>query len=287
MNNNFILLDGVNLSDQYNQILKQKISSLPVTLGLSTILVGEDIASKIYINAKIKACGLVGITSYPIYLPVDITEEQLIEKIEKLNRDDHVHGILVQLPLPTHINSASILSTIDPKKDVDAFHPYHMGNLMTGVSDFAPATPTGIMCLFDLLGDSWSLEGKRALVIGASNIVGKPTAALLLKHHSTVTIAHKYTTNLKELCLTSDVIISATGQPNLLTQDMVSEGTVLVDVGMSRIWDPLLKRYRLTGDIDFEQVSKKAFAITPVPGGVGPMTIAALMQNIYTLATHS
>ncbi|MGL4388984.1 MAG: bifunctional 5,10-methylenetetrahydrofolate dehydrogenase/5,10-methenyltetrahydrofolate cyclohydrolase [Brevinema sp.] len=285
MKNHSILLNGRILSEYHNNILKQKINDLPYTLTLATILVGDDSASQIYVNTKIKTCHSIGIFSHPIYLPENCTEEKLIQYIDVLNQDNQIYGILVQLPLPNHINTSHILSRIAPHKDVDAFHPYHVGNLVTGVSDFAPATSTGIIKLFDLLGDSWTLKGKRALVIGASNIVGKPTAALLLQKNATVTIAHKYTTDLKKLCLESDIIISAVGKPKLITEDMVSEGTVLIDVGMNKLWDASLQKNYLIGDIDFDNVKEKALAITPVPGGVGPMTISALMHNIYILAT--
>ncbi|MGL4394167.1 MAG: bifunctional 5,10-methylenetetrahydrofolate dehydrogenase/5,10-methenyltetrahydrofolate cyclohydrolase [Brevinema sp.] len=287
MNNSFLLLNGKVLSEEYNKILKKKIDTLSFKLCLATVLVGDDSASKIYVQSKIRACEKVGVLPHPIYLPETCTEEELITEIEKLNQNDKIHGILVQLPLPKHIDTAHILLKVAPSKDVDAFHPHHVGNLMTGVSDFAPATPTGIMQLLDLLGESWSLEGKKALVIGASNIVGKPTAALLLQKNATVTIAHKYTKNLKELCLNSDLIVSAVGKAHLITKDMVSEGTVLIDVGMNKVWDETIQKERLVGDMDFDDLKDQALAITPVPGGVGPMTISALLQNLYTLATET
>ena len=281
--NHPILLNGSILSQQKNEELKKILSNYP-TLSLATILVGDDKASHIYVQAKIKACQSVGINPVPIFLSKDTTEQELLEQIELLNNDPSVHGILVQLPLPKHLDSYKVLESINPKKDVDCFHPFNMGNLSTGISDFAPATSTGIMMLLDSIKDQWSLESKNVVVVGASNIVGKPTAMLLLQKEATITIAHKKTKNLKELCLTADLIIVAVGKANLITKDMVKKGAVVIDVGMNRIQTE--QGTKLVGDVDFENVKDLTFAITPVPKGVGPMTISALLHNLYFLYQH-
>ena len=278
--NHPILLNGHFLSQQKNEELKKVLTHCPI-LSLVTILVGDDKASHIYVNAKIKACQSVGINPIPVFLPKDTTEQELLKKIELLNNDPTVQGILVQLPLPDHLNSYKVLESINPKKDVDCFHPFNIGNLYTGISDFAPATSVGIMMLLDSIKDQWSIESKNVVVVGASNIVGKPTAMLLLQKEATITIAHKKTKNLKELCLTADLIIVAVGKVNLITKDMVKKGTVVIDVGMNRIQTE--QGTKLVGDVDFDNVKDQTFAITPVPKGVGPMTISALLYNLYFL----
>lgn len=275
------ILDGFSLSQEKNQQLLSKIVKLPTSLGLVTILVGNDPASHIYVNSKIKVAREVGIIPKPIFLPENITEAQLIECIQQCNRDNSVHGILVQLPLPKHINTHLILELISPTKDVDCFHPYNVGNLTSGVSTFAPATPYGIIMLLETLLPQWSIDSKNALVIGASNIVGKPTASLLLSKGATVTIAHKKTQNLKELCQQADLLVVAVGKPNLITKDMVKSNAVIIDVGINRIIQH--GKSTIVGDVDFQYVKNKAYAITPVPKGVGPMTIHALMQNCIDL----
>lgn len=282
-----IILDGRALALQRNHLLKKKLHKLPYKLGLSTILVGDDSASQVYVNAKNRACEEIGIKTYPFFLDEGCTEQELLNVINNLNSDPNIHGILVQLPLPKHINTNNILMAINPDKDVDGFHPLNMGKLFSNISSFAPATSVGIISLLELIGDKKYLEGRKTLIIGASNIVGKPTAALLLQKNATVTIAHKYTSNLKQLCLESELIISAVGKPNLITTDMISYGSVLIDVGINKIPNSSPKGYYLAGDIDFENVKHKASAITPVPGGVGPMTISSLMHNLYVLATQT
>ena len=278
--NDPILLNGYLLSQQKNEELKQVLTQYP-KISLATILVGDDKASHIYINAKIKACHNVGITPISLFLSKDITKQELLKKIEELNEDSSIHGILVQLPLPSHLDSYHILAAIKPQKDVDCFHPFNIGNLYAGVSDFAPATSTGILMLLDSIKEQWNLESKNAVIVGASNIVGKPTAMLLLQKNATITIAHKKTNNLKELCLTADLIVVAAGKINLITEDMVKQGAVVIDVGMNRIQHG--EHSILVGDVDFENAKKKSFAITPVPKGVGPMTISALLYNLYFL----
>jgi len=281
LNNN--ILDGKSLAFQKKIILKDKLSELSITLSLAVILVGDDPASIIYIKAKEKACKDVGIFPLTKILPTTCSEEELLKLIEELNNNLDIHGILIQLPLPKHINTHKILESVDPKKDVDCFHPTNLGYLFTGISDFAPATAAGILMLIDSFSKKWQLQSKNILMIGASNIVGKPTAMLLLQKQATITIAHKMTINLKDLCLKSDLIISAVGVPNLITKDMVKENSILIDVGMNRIKNNSLKGYTLVGDMDFNNLKNKVLAITPVPGGVGPMTIYALLHNLYLL----
>ncbi|MGL5956741.1 MAG: bifunctional 5,10-methylenetetrahydrofolate dehydrogenase/5,10-methenyltetrahydrofolate cyclohydrolase, partial [Brevinema sp.] len=230
-----LILDGSLLAQKTNNILKKKLEVFPYQLSLATILVGDDPASHIYVQSKIKASLEVGILSKPLFFDQNITERELLNYIEILNQDPEVHGILVQLPLPQHINQYTILAAVDPKKDVDCFHPYNVGNLSTGVSAFAPATARGMMMLLDSIADRWIPESKHAVIIGASNIVGKPMAMLLLQKQATITLAHHKTKDLKEICLQADLIIAAAGQANLVSADMVSEGTVVFDVGIHRI----------------------------------------------------
>ncbi|MGL4676173.1 MAG: bifunctional 5,10-methylenetetrahydrofolate dehydrogenase/5,10-methenyltetrahydrofolate cyclohydrolase [Brevinema sp.] len=281
-----LILNGALLAQKKNDLLKKKLVVLPLQLSLATILVGDDPASHIYVQAKIKVAHEVGILSKAFFFDNKISEDELLNHIEKLNHDPGVHGILVQLPLPSHINPYTILATVDPKKDVDCFHPYNVGNLSTGVSDFAPATARGMMSLLDSITEQWIPESKHAVVIGASNIVGKPMAMLLLQKQATVTLAHQKTQDLKELCLQADLIVAAAGQANLISADMVSEGVVVLDVGIHRILDRN-NGYRLIGDVDFDAVKLKSLAITPVPKGVGPMTISALLDNCYDLYCRS
>ena len=246
-------------------------------VGLAVVIVGNDPASRVYVNNKKKACAACGIESYEYALPEETTEEELLALVEKLNGDPAVNGILVQLPLPRQIDEHRIIEAISPKKDVDAFHAVNVGKIMIGDFDFLPCTPSGCMDLIDSTGVP--VEGKRCVVIGRSNIVGKPMAMLLLHRNGTVTICHSKTKNLKEICREADILVAAVGRPNFVTADMVKEGAVVIDVGMNR-----LENGKLCGDVDFEGVSKVAGWITPVPGGVGPMTIATLMRNTLTAA---
>lgn len=242
---------------------------------LAVILVGDDPASRVYVNNKKKACEFCGIRSLEYVLPAETKEEELIELVEKLNNDKSVNGILCQLPLPKHLDEKKVLNLIKPEKDVDAFHPENVGHIMIGDFNFLPCTPAGIMEM--LRYENIDLDGKNCVVIGRSNIVGKPMAMLMLKENATVTICHSRTKNLKEVVVGADVIVAAVGRPNFVTADMVKDGAVIIDVGINRMDDG-----KLCGDVDFEACKEKASYITPVPGGVGPMTIATLMQNTIT-----
>ena len=245
--------------------------------GLAVILVGDDPASAVYVRNKHKGCLEVGITSFEIRMPADTPEAELLEKIDELNSDPAVHGILVQLPLPKHIDENKVIDRIDPKKDVDAFHPENVGKIMLGKYDFLPCTPAGIMKLLEFY--NIDLTGKECVVIGRSNIVGKPMALLMLEKNGTVTICHSKTKNLSEVTKRADVLVVAIGKPEFLTADMVKDGAVVVDVGINRTAEG-----KLVGDVAFAEVAEKASYITPVPGGVGPMTITMLLKNTLTAA---
>ncbi len=247
-----------------------------VSVGLAVILVGEDPASKIYVANKKKACEDLGIISQEYLLPANTTQEELLSLIETLNNEDSINGILCQLPLPKHLDEKTVINAIDPRKDVDAFHPSNVGKIMIGDYDFVPCTPAGVMELLRYY--NIEAEGKTCVVIGRSNIVGKPMSMLLLHKNGTVTTCHSRTKNLAEVCKEADILVAAVGKAKFVTADMVKEGAVVVDVGMNRFDG------KLCGDVDFENVSEKASFITPVPGGVGPMTIAMLMQNTLTAA---
>lgn len=268
----YMLLDGKILSNKIKNELKAEFAKLDPKPKLVVILVGDDPASKLYVQSKQKACEEVGVISETILLDSTITEEQLVLEIERLNNDPTVHGILVQLPLPKHLNETLIINTISDKKDVDGFHIYNKGRLINNLETIVPATPLGVLTL--LKEYNIEIKGKHAVVIGRSNIVGRPMAALLLNHDATVTICHRYTENLKQYTLMADIIVCAVGKPNLITADMVKEGAVIIDVGINRLGK------KVVGDVDFENVKDKASAITPVPGGVGPMTIAMLLSNL-------
>ena len=242
--------------------------------GLAVIIVEGDSASRIYVNNKKKACEEIGIYSEEYALPADVSEAELLSLIDTLNRKDDIDGILVQLPLPEHIDEEKVIMAIDPKKDVDAFHPVNTGKIMIGNFDFLPCTPAGVMELIHESGIETA--GKDAVVIGRSNIVGKPMAMLLLHESATVTVCHSKTQSLKEKVKAADIVVAAVGRAGFVTQDMVKPGAVVIDVGINRTEDGL------KGDVDFDGVSEVAGAITPVPGGVGPMTIAMLMRNTVT-----
>lgn len=269
------IISGKELSKEVRAQVKIDTEALIAKYGeipnLVVILVGEDPASISYVTAKERACKRAGMKSSIIRMETSVTEQELIDEIVKLNEDDEVHGILVQLPIPKHINLDKVIDTIDYRKDVDGFHPINVAGLHMGRKTILPATPKGIMTM--LKSTKTELKGKSALVIGRSNLVGKPAAMLLLAEHATVTIAHSRTTNLKELCLKSDIIVAAVGWPNTVTADMVKPGAVIIDVGVNRVDG------KLVGDVDFEAIKDIASFITPVPGGVGPMTIASLLQN--------
>ena len=248
--------------------------------GLAVVIVGDDSASKVYVANKEKACEELGMYSEKYAMSEDTTEEELLELINKLNADDNIHGILVQLPLPKHLDDKTIINNILPKKDVDAFHPTNVGRIMIGDFDFVPCTPAGIMELIHESGVE--VCGKECVVIGRSNIVGKPMSMLLLHENGTVTTCHSRTNDLKAVTKRADILVAAVGIPKFVTADMVKEGAVVIDVGMDRD-----ENGKLCGDVDFESVEKVAGAITPVPGGVGPMTIAMLMKNTMTAAKRA
>ncbi len=272
-----ILLDGKKLSQKIKNELKEEISTLNFTPALAVILVGEDPASKTYVNMKHKSCEEVGIKSLVYRLDENITEDELLAKIDEINEDPSIHGLLIQLPLPKHIDTTRVLERVDVKKDVDGFHPYNMGRLVEGLDSFAPCTPLGVMELFKEY--DIDVKGKDVCVVGASNIVGKPMWALLLNEFATVDICHIETKDLKAHTERADIVIVGVGKPNLITADMVKDGAIVVDIGINK-----LPNGKLVGDVDFENVSKKASYITPVPGGVGPMTIAMLLKNTLKAA---
>ena len=244
--------------------------------GLAVIIVGEDPASKVYVRNKHRACEEVGFYSEGYELPADTTEEALLSLIDKLNHEERIHGILVQLPLPRHLDEEKVLLAIDPRKDVDAFHPYNVGRIMIGNYDFLPCTPAGVMQLLQRSGIA--IEGKECVVVGRSNIVGKPQALLLLEANGTVTVCHSRTKNLKEVCRRADILVAAIGKPEFFDASYIKEGTVVIDVGMNR----RPADGKLCGDVNFDDVAPHTSAITPVPGGVGPMTITMLLKNTVT-----
>jgi len=282
------LLDGKITSQAIRDDLKAKVTELKnngtKVPHLVAILVGNNGASETYVAAKVKCCEEVGFKSTLLQLPESVSENELLDVIHKLNYDNDVDGILVQLPLPKHISEEKIINIIDPSKDVDGFHPANVGKMVQGAETFISATPYGIL----LLLQHYNIEtkGKHAVVIGRSNIVGRPISILLSRNdepgNCTVTLCHSYTKNLKEICLQADIIITALGKPGFLKADMVKDDVIIIDVGITRIGDPSKKSgYAIKGDVDFENVAPKCSYITPVPGGVGPMTIAALLINTY------
>jgi methylenetetrahydrofolate dehydrogenase (NADP+) / methenyltetrahydrofolate cyclohydrolase len=282
------ILDGKKAAQAIKDSLRIDVAQL-VAEGkkiphLAAILVGTNGASETYVGAKVKACEEVGFKSTLIRFEENTSEMKLLDKINELNTDPDVDGILVQLPLPKHISDEAIINSIDPDKDVDGFHPVNVGKMLQGVPTFLPATPYGIMLL--LKHYKVETKGKHAVVVGRSNIVGRPMSVLLSSNSNpgncTVTICHSHTSNIKEFCLQADIIVAALGKPEFITADMVKEGAVIIDVGITREEDTSKKSgYKLKGDVAFESVAPKCSWITPVPGGVGPMTIAALMQNTY------
>ena len=270
-----MIIDGKKTAEELREELKKKITELKSTYkavpGLTVILVGEDAPSKIYVKNKEKFAKEVGMNSEALRYPADLQEKTLLNKIEELNKDNNVSGILVQLPLPKHIDKRKVIETIDHKKDVDGFHPMNVGNLSSGYDSSIPCTPLGCSLLLKKIEKN--LSGKHAVVIGRSNLNGKPMTQLLLKENCTVTITHSKTKDLKKECLRADIIIAAVGIPRLVKGDWVKKGAIVIDVGINKTDSGLV------GDVDFDEVSKVAKAITPVPGGVGPMTIACLLSN--------
>ncbi|MEE0073152.1 MAG: bifunctional methylenetetrahydrofolate dehydrogenase/methenyltetrahydrofolate cyclohydrolase FolD [Lachnospiraceae bacterium] len=275
-----LLIDGKKISTEIKDELKVTVEELKkqgVETCLAVIQVGNDPASSIYVRNKKRACAYVGIESLSYELPEETTEDQLVKLVKELNENDKVHGILVQLPLPKHINADTIIRTISPDKDVDGFHPESVGRLCIGEPGFVSCTPAGIIQLLKRSGIE--IEGKECVVVGRSNIVGKPMSILLLRENGTVTITHSRTKDLKEVTGRADILVVAIGKPKFITADYVKEGAVVIDVGMHRN-----EENKLCGDVDFDDVKDKVSAITPVPGGVGPMTIAMLMYNCVEAA---
>lgn len=274
------LLMGKEVSARIKSELKDEVEKLKaegINPGLAVIIVGEDPASQVYVKNKEKACEECGIYSEKYALPENTAQEELLSLIDELNKKSSISGILVQLPLPKHIDEKTVINAIDPKKDVDAFHPVNVGKIMVGDYDFVPCTPAGVMELIKESGID--VSGKECVVVGRSNIVGKPQAMLLLHQNGTVTICHSRTKNLKEKTKNADILVAAVGIANFITGDMIKEGAVVIDVGINR-----LENKKLCGDVDFESAKDVAGAITPVPGGVGPMTIAMLMRNTVKAA---
>ena len=279
------LIDGVAvaaaLRRRASEIAAQLYSEIGTFPGLATVLVGDDSASQVYVRAKARACADSEIIAFDIRFPIDISEAGLVAEIEKLNHDDRIDGVLVQLPLPQQIDPHRVMATVDPAKDVDGFHPVNVGRLWSGISTMVPCTPQG--CLRLLRTVHRDLTGLDAVILGRSNIVGKPLAALLIGADCTVTVAHSKTRDAPEICRRADILIAATGQPGLVKADWVKPGATLIDVGISPAAN-LEDRSRVVGDVDFASVSFVAGAITPVPGGVGPMTIACLLLNTLLAA---
>ena len=270
------IIDGKKVSEHIRAEIAEGVEKLKaetgITPGLAAVLVGEDPASEIYVRNKRKACADAGMYSEEHKLPAETTEQELLNLVDRLNNDLNIHGILVQLPLPDHINEAKILRAVTPLKDVDGFHPYNVGLLVEGNPSFISCTPHGIIKMLEFY--NIDIAGKQAVIVGRSNIVGKPVSMLLLHRHATVTICHSRTKPLDEVTRRADILVAAIGRANFITADMVKEGAVVIDVGINRN-----EEGKLTGDVDFEAVSQKASYITPVPGGVGPMTISMLLWN--------
>ena len=288
------IIDGKQIAADIRAEMKQEVAELKekygVTPGLAVVLVGEDPASVVYVRNKKRGCEELGINSFEHKLDASATEKEVLGIVEKLNQDDAVHGILVQLPLPKQISESKILNTILPEKDVDGFHPVNVGKMLIGEPAFLPCTPHGVQEL--LMRSGSDPAGKHVVIVGRSNIVGKPVAAILMQKkdggNATVTVCHSRTKNLTEITKQADILIAAIGRAKMITADMVSDGVVVIDVGVNRVDDPTAKRgYRLVGDVDFDGVKEKASAITPVPGGVGPMTITMLLINTIVAAKRA
>lgn len=277
-----VLIDGKQVSAKIREVLKQEVTALSakgISPGLAVVIVGDDSASHVYVNNKKKACGELGMYSEQYTLPESTTQAELLKLVEQLNHKDTIHGILIQLPLPKHIHAQTILEAISPAKDVDAFHPANVGQIVLGNQRFVPCTPAGVMALLEAY--HIDVEGKHCVIMGRSNIVGKPMALLLLQANGTVTITHSKTPDIKTLTKQADILIVAIGKAKYVTADMVKAGAVVIDVGMDRD-----EQGKLCGDVDFVEVRKIASYITPVPGGVGPMTITMLMKNTIAAANQ-
>lgn len=270
-----MIIDGKKISTEIKDELKEQVAKLKgegVEVTLAVVKVGEDPASAVYVRNKEKACEYIGINSKKIEMPEETTEEELLNLVDELNNDPAINGILVQLPLPKHIDENKILLAIDPMKDVDGFHPVNVGKMVIGEESFLPCTPAGIIEMIKRSG--LDIEGKECVIIGRSNIVGKPMAILMLRENATVTVTHSRTKDLPEVCKRADIIVAALGKAKFVTKDFVKEGAIIIDVGMDRDEDG-----KLCGDVDFDEVESIASAITPVPGGVGPMTVTMLLVN--------
>lgn len=277
------ILDGKALAARIREGLKKEVAKLAAEgcpPGLAVILVGEDPASQVYVRNKQRACEELGIRSWKHHLPADTSQKDLVQLVEEINADPAVHGILVQLPLPAHIQTEAVLDTIDPAKDVDGFHPVNLGLLAAGRPGVVPCTPAGVMELVKESGVE--VAGKECVIVGRSNIVGKPLAFLFLHEHGTVTICHSRTRNLSEVCRRADILVVAVGRAGLVNGEMIKPGAVVIDVGINRTAEG-----KLTGDVDFASAVQQAGTITPVPGGVGPMTIAMLMKNTVAAARRA
>ncbi len=266
------IIDGKALAEKFRGLIKSEISEKHLEPGLAVVLVGNNAASQVYVRNKKKACAEVSIKSFDHTLPEETSEADLLKLINKLNADKSVHGILVQLPLPEHIDSQKVLNAISPDKDVDGFHPVNLGRLLSGQKGLRPCTPVGVMEMIDSTG--YDLKGKHAVVVGRSNIVGKPVAVMLLERHATVTICHSRTVNLPEVVKAADVVVAALGKAEFVKGSWIKKGAVVIDVGINRTTEG-----KLVGDVEFAEASKHAGFISPVPGGVGPMTIAMLLKN--------
>ena len=270
-----MIIDGKKISTEIKDELKEQVAQLKaegVEVTLAVVKVGEDPASAVYVRNKEIACEYIGINSKKIEMPEETTEEELLKLVDDLNTDPAINGILVQLPLPKHIDENKILLAIDPMKDVDGFHPVNVGKMVIGEESFLPCTPAGIIEMIKRSG--LDIEGKECVIIGRSNIVGKPMAILMLRENATVTVTHSRTKDLPEVCKRADIIVAALGKAKFVTKDFVKEGAIIIDVGMDRDEDG-----KLCGDVDFDEVERIASAITPVPGGVGPMTVTMLLVN--------
>jgi len=287
------IIDGKQVAADMRAELKDTVAKMKedgIVPGLAVVLVGEDPASKSYVTAKERACEEIGIFSNDNRLAADTSQEDLMALVDKLNKDPKINGILVQLPLPKHLDESQVLLEIDPDKDVDGFHPINVGKMVVGEKAFLPCTPHGVIQL--LMRNNIKLEGAQVVIVGRSNIVGKPVANMLIQKNdtgnATVTVCHTRTKDLAAHCKRADIIIAASGWPNTVTADMVKDGAVVIDVGVNRVEDATKKRgYRLVGDVDFEAIKEKASFITPVPGGVGPMTITMLLFNTVESAKRA
>lgn len=284
------IIDGKAIARQTRSKLKSRIAALKergIIPGLATVLVGADPASQTYVNSKVRMCGKLGLFSEAIHKDTTVSQAELVSLIKELNAREDIHGILVQSPLPNHLDEFAVTLTIDPAKDVDGFHPFNVGLMLMGEPSLLPCTPHGVLKLLEESGIDPS--GKEAVVVGRSMIVGKPVAALLMQKaamaNATVTVAHSRTKNLAEVVRRADIVIAAIGRPEFITGDMLKEGAVVIDVGINRVDDPSVEKgYRIVGDVEFKSCAERASFITPVPGGVGPMTIAMLMSNTVQAA---